>query len=74
MDGSIVGASCIFHNKIFTFCNRDWNSHVGTNFGVPCGKCSIKLLSDIIVEIGILEISSMDFRAILVLGLIWPNS
>ena len=34
---------------------------------------SMKLLSDIVVKIGILEISNMNFRAILMLGLIWSD-
>ena len=63
MNGSkiIVDASCIFHKNYFTFYNRDWNSNSGTDFGVICGKCSMKLLSNIAVEIGILEISNMNF-------------
>ena len=66
-----------------TFYDQDWNSNSETNFGIMCGKCLLKLLSDkcllkllsdIVVKIGILEISSMNFRAILILGLIWPGS
>ena len=57
----IVEATCIFHKNYFTFYNRDWNSNLGTNFGMTCGKCSIKLLSDIAVEIEIIEISNMNF-------------
>ena len=52
----IVDASCIFHKNYFIFYNRDWNSNSGTNFGMTCGKCSMKLLSDTAVEIEILEI------------------
>ena len=33
----------------------------------------MKLLSDLIVKIGILEIPNINFRAILILGLIWPG-
>ena len=51
---TIVEVSCIFHKDYLTFCNRDWNSNLGTNFGITCGKCAMKLLSDIVVEIGIL--------------------
>ena len=57
----IVEASCIFHKDYFTFDNQDWNSNSGTNFGLTCSKCSMKLLSDIVVKIVILEISNMNF-------------
>ena len=57
----IVHASCTFHKDYFTFYNRDWNSNSGTNFGIAFGKYSVKLLSDIMVKIGILEISNMNF-------------
>ena len=50
----IVEVSCIFHKDYFKFYNRDWNSNLGANFGITCGKCAMKLLSDIVVEIGIL--------------------
>ena len=50
----------------------NWNS--GTNFDITCGKCTIKLLLDIVVKIGILETSYMNFRAILILRLIWPSN
>ena len=36
------------------------------------GKCSMKRLSDIAVDIGILEISTMNFSEILNLRLICP--
>ena len=65
---------CVFHKDYFTFYNRDWNSKSETNFGITCSKCSMKLLSDLIVKIGILEISSINFIAILISGLIWPGS
>ena len=42
----IVDASYIFHKDCVTFYNRDWNSILGTNFGITCGKYSMKLLSD----------------------------
>ena len=54
-----MDVSCIFLKYYFTFYNRDWNSNLGTNFGITCGKCSMKLLSDIVVEIGMLEISNI---------------
>ena len=38
---------------------------------MTCSKCSMKLLSDLIVKIEILEISNINFRAILILALIW---
>ena len=57
----IVDASWIFHKNFFTFYNRDWNSNLDTNFGITCDKWSMKLLSDIVIEIEILEISSMNF-------------
>ena len=50
--------------------NRDWISSSVNNFGMTCGKHSMGLLSDIAAEIGIHEISNMNFRAILILGLI----
>ena len=56
-----VNASCLFHKDYFTFYNPDWKPNLGTNFGITCGKCSIKLLSDIAVETGILEISNLNF-------------
>ena len=34
----------------------------------------MKLVSDIIAEIRILEILNINFSAVLILGLIWPNS
>ena len=34
----------------------------------------MKLLSDLVVKIGIIELSNMNFRAILILGLIWPDN
>ena len=52
----IVDACCIFHKDYFTFYNRDWDSNSRTNFGITCGKYSVKLLSDIVVEIEVLEI------------------
>ena len=55
-DNSRRDASCIFQKNYFTFYDRDWNSNSGTNLGMTCGKCWMKLLSDIEVEIGILEI------------------
>ena len=61
-----IDVSCAFQKDYFTFYNRDWNSHSETNFGITCSKCSMKLLSDLVVKIGILEISNMDFRAILI--------
>ena len=72
--GIIVDVSCVFHKDYFTFYNRDWNSHSETNFGITCSKCSMKLLSDLVVKIRILEISNTNFEAILILGLIWPGS
>ena len=48
----------MFHKDYFTFYIRNWNSHLGTNLGITCDKYSMKLLSDIIVEVGILEISN----------------
>ena len=53
----IVQTSCIFGKDYFTFYNHDWSSNLGINFSITFGKCSIKLLSDIAVEIRILEIS-----------------
>ena len=70
----IVDISCVFHKDYFTFCNQDWNANSETNFGITCGKCLLKLLSDIVAKMGILEISSINFRKILILGLIWPGS
>ena len=64
----------VFHKDYFTLYNRGWNSKLETNFGKTCRKCSMKLLSDLIVKIGILEISSINFIAILISGLIWPGS
>ena len=69
----MVDVSCIFHKDYFTFYNRDWNSNSETNFNITCGKCSMKLLSDIVIKFGIPEISNMNFTAILILGLIWPG-
>ena len=60
----------MFHKDYCTFYNRDWNSNSETNFDITCGKCSMKLLSDIVVKIGIIEISNMNFRAVLILWLI----
>ena len=40
------------------------------NFGLTCSKFLMKLLSDFIVKIRTLEISNMNFRASLILGLI----
>ena len=57
----IIDASCIFHKSYFTFYNRDWNSNSVTNFGTTCGKCSMKLLSDTAVEIGISEQSTGNY-------------
>ena len=55
----IVDASCIFH-KDYIY-NRDWNSNLGTNFGINFGKCSKKLFSDIVVRNGIFEILNINF-------------
>ena len=63
----------VFHKDYFTFYNRGWNSKLETNFGITYRKCSMKLLSDLIVKIGILEIWNINFRAILILGLIWTG-
>ena len=69
----ITDVTCKYFDKdYFTFYNRDLNSKLETNFGITC-KCSMKLLSDLIVKIGILELSNINFRAILILGLIWPG-
>ena len=57
----IMDTSCIFHKDYFVFYNRDWNSNSGNNFGITCGKCSMKLLSDTVDEIGILETSNITF-------------
>ena len=57
----IVDTSCIFNKNYFTFYNRDWNSNMASNFGITCGKYSMKYLSDIVVEIRILEISNINF-------------
>ena len=57
----IVDASCIFHKDYFTFYNRDWISNWGVSFGITCGKCSMKFLFDIVVEIGIHEMLNMNF-------------
>ena len=65
-----VKASCMFHKDYFTFYNQNWNLNLGTNFGKTYGTCSIKLLPDIIVKIRILEVSNINFRAILILELI----
>ena len=65
---------CVFHKDYFTFYNRDWNSNLETNFGITCSDCSMKLLSDLLFKIGILEISNINFKAILFLGLIEPDS
>ena len=65
--------SCIFHKDYFTFYNQDWNSDSETKSDIACDKCSMKPLSDIAAKIGILEISNMNFRAILILGLISPG-
>ena len=70
----MVDLSCVFHKYYFTFYDRDWNSNLETNFGITCSKCSRKLLSDLVVRIGILDITNMNFRAILFLGLIYPSS
>ena len=56
-----MDTSCIFHKDYFVFYNRDWNSNSGNNFGITCGKCSMKLLSDTVDEIGILETSDITF-------------
>ena len=69
-----MDVTCVFHKDYFKFYNRDWNSNSETNFGITYGKCLLKLLSNIIAKIGIIEISSMNFKAILILGLIWPGS
>ena len=69
----IIKVTCAYFIKI-TFYNRDWNSKSETSFGITCSKCSMKLLSDVIIEIGILEISSINFRVILILGLIWSGT
>ena len=53
--------SFIFHKDYFAFYNRDWNSNTRTNCGMTCSICSMKFLSDMVLEIGILEISNMDF-------------
>ena len=55
----ILDASCIFHKDYFTFYDRDSNS--GTDFGITYGQCSMKLLTDVVVKIGIHEISNMNF-------------
>ena len=68
----IVDASCIYFIEI-TFYNRVWNGNLGTNFGITYGKWSMKLVSDIIAKIVILEILNMNFLAILIMGLIWIN-
>ena len=65
----IIDVTCYFK-----FYNRDWNLNLETNFGIACCNCSLKLLSDLVVKIGILEISNIHFRAILILELIWPDS
>ena len=57
----IADTSLIFHKDYFTFYNQDCNSSSGTNFGKTRGKRSMKLLSDIVVQIGMLEISNMNF-------------
>ena len=51
----IVDACCIFHKDYFKFYNREWNSNSETNFGITCGKFSMKLLPDIAGQIGIPE-------------------
>ena len=55
-----VGTSCVFHKKYFTFHNGDCNLNSRTNFVIACGKCSVKVLSDIVVEIATLEISNIN--------------
>ena len=64
----------VFHKDYFTFYNRDWNSNLETNFGITYSDCSMKRLSDLVFKIGILGISQMNFRAVLILGLIWPGT
>ena len=57
----ILDGSCIFHKDYLTFYDRDWNSNSGTDFGITCGKCSMKRLTDVVIKIGIHEISNMNF-------------
>ena len=64
----------VFHTDYFTFYNRDWNLNLETNFGIKCSNWSMKISSDLVVKIRILEISNIHFRAILILELIWPGS
>ena len=56
-----LDASCIFHKDYFAFYNQDWNLNSGINFGITSGKFLVKLLSGIVVEIRILELSNMNF-------------
>ena len=51
-----------------------YTARLETTFGITCSNCSLKLLSDLAVKIGILETSNIHFRAILILELIWPGS
>ena len=51
---------CVFHKDYFTFYNQDWNSNSEINFGIICSNCSMKVLSDLVVKIGILEISNIN--------------
>ena len=51
----------MFEKDYFTFYDRDLNSNSGINCGKTCGKCSMKRLTDVVVKIGIREISNMNF-------------
>ena len=70
MNGSMIIAdvNCMFYKDYFTFYNQYLNSNLETNTGKTCGTCSMKLLPDIVVKIRILEISNLNFLAVLILG------
>ena len=68
----IIDVTCGYFIKITLHTSHNRDSKSETNFGITCSKCLMKLLSDL-VDVGILEISNINLRAILILGLIWPG-
>ena len=79
---TVVDITCVYFKDYFKFYNRDqfWRPiykqfiNSETNFGITCSNCSMKLLSDLVVKIGIIEISNINFRVFLILGLICSGS
>ena len=70
----IKGVTCVYFIKItLHFIMEIGIQTRRTNFGIACSNCSMKLLSVLVVKIGILEISNLNLRAILILELIWPG-